>query len=232
MGVHPCMCMEFVPKVGNEDKNINDESFAKKYLDELINLTKDNINRVVAVGEFGLDFDRLGYCDKEIQLKFFDYQMQLLNEFQLPLFLHMRNATDETIGILKKHRDKWETVGGVCHSFTGTRECLQKVLDLGLYVGVNGCSLKTMENLDNVKRIPLDKLLFETDSPWCGIKKSHASYESIKTKYDSVNKAHLVDQCPNCTLSIRNEPCNMRQVAEVVHSIGQFNMNFTQLCNK
>lgn len=74
---------------------------------------------------------------------------------------------------------------GVVHSFTGTLEELQKLLDLGFYIGINGCSLKTEENLKVAAKIPLDRLLIETDAPWCEIRKSHAAYRYL-TAYPNV----------------------------------------------
>jgi TatD DNase family protein len=52
------------------------------------------------------------------------------------------------------------------HSFTGTETELKEYLDLGLYIGVNGCSLKTDENLENVKKIPLDRIMLESNYFW------------------------------------------------------------------
>lgn len=65
------------------------------------------------------------------------------------------------------------------HSFTGTREEMWELVNAGWDIGVNGCSMKTVENLDVVREIPLGRLQVETDGPWCEIRNSHASMEFL-----------------------------------------------------
>ena len=74
------------------------------------------------------------------------------------------------------------------HSFTGTESELNKYLDLGLYIGITGCSIKTIENIKLIPKIPLDKLLLETDAPYCQIKPSHASFKFVQTKFQMSKK--------------------------------------------
>ncbi|KAL8425463.1 hypothetical protein Efla_002584 [Eimeria flavescens] len=104
--------------------------------------------RIVAVGEIGLDYDRLRFCDAATQKQCFELQLGLSYTSGLPLFLHMRNAADDFLAILKKNEKLWRAAGGVAHSFTGTAEEARLLLDAGLYIGINGCSLKTEENLE------------------------------------------------------------------------------------
>lgn len=66
------------------------------------------------------------------------------------------------------------TNGGVVHSFDGTLEEAMKYIDFGFYIGINGCSLKTDKQLNVVAQIPNDKIVVETDCPWCSIRATHA----------------------------------------------------------
>jgi TatD DNase family protein len=119
----------------------------------------------VAFGEIGLDYDRLFLSAKEPQLKYFEAQLDLAVEIQLPLFLHSRAASEDFERLLAPRLEKL-TKRGLVHSFTGTLEEMQRMVALGLDIGVNGCSLKTEENLEVVKALPLDRLQIETDGPW------------------------------------------------------------------
>ena len=83
----------------------------------------------------------------------------------MPLFLHMRAACENFVEILQPRLNDFPK-RGLVHSFTGSKEELRQILEMGFDVGVNGCSLKTEENLEVTRSIPLDRLQIETDAPW------------------------------------------------------------------
>jgi len=120
---------------------------------------------VVAIGEIGLDY----YWDtstKDIQHDVFRKHINLAREVKLPLILHNRNAYDDMLKILKE--EKADEVGGIFHCFSGDYEFAKKCLDLGFYISFAGnITFKKAEDLrDIAKKIPLDRILIETDSPY------------------------------------------------------------------
>lgn len=127
-------------------------------------------------------------------------------EFNLPLFLHCRAAADDLVEILTRNRSS--VVGGVVHSFDGTEQDLHKILQLGMYIGINGCSLRTNESLEVVTKIPRDRLMIETDCPWCEVKPTHPGYCHVVTKFPTVKKEKYTLVSGN-QVKGRNEPVNI-----------------------
>lgn len=160
VGCHPTRCNEF-------------ESDPDKYHLQLCNAIEKHRNKVVAIGEIGLDYDRLQFCNADVQKKYFERQLSLVEKYKLPLFLHCRNSFDDFYDIVQSNLYKI-TNGGVVHSFDGTIEEAMKLIEIGFYIGLNGCSLKTEDQLKVVAQIPNERILIETDCPWCGIRPSHA----------------------------------------------------------
>ena len=211
VGVHPTRCNEFV------DNDTN----AEQHLQSLLDIVKDGMcdGTVAAVGEMGLDYDRLEFCPKHVQQTYFEKQLLLSQETKLPLFLHNRNVNSDVYDVLAKNRDKWTK--GVVHSFDDSLELAKQFINLGeLYIGLNGCSLKSADNLNVVKELPLDRILLETDCPYCDIKRTHAGYEFVTTQFDTKpEKKCNADETPGSCVKGRNEPCHIIQVAEVVAGV-------------
>ncbi|RCH91812.1 TatD DNase [Rhizopus stolonifer] len=204
VGCHPTRCSEF-------------ESYPdgpQAYFDALLQLATSK--RVIAIGECGLDYDRIQFCDKETQKKYFLRQFELAEKTGLPMFLHNRNTGDDFYQMIQQNRHRFTQ--GVVHSFTGPIEEMQKLVELGLYIGVNGCSLKTQANLDVVKAIPEDRLMIETDAPWCDIRPTHASYAYLDPK--DVPAAKKKEKFEMGTMvKSRNEPATISLVLTVVAAI-------------
>ena len=119
-------------------------------------------NRVVAVGEIGLDF-YIADADRERQIQLFEQQLQLAKEFDLPVILHVRKAHDAVLQLLKKVRVK----GGFSHAFNGSLQQAQQYIDLGFKLGFGG-SL-TWPNAKKIQQLattlPLESIVLETDAP-------------------------------------------------------------------
>ncbi len=121
--------------------------------------------QVVAIGETGLDYF-YSADTKEVQLRSFVDHIKVANQLDKPLIIHTRDARQDTIDLLKEH--KAESTKGVLHCFTESWEMAEAAIALNMYISISGIvTFKTAIELQEVvKKIPLDKLLIETDSPW------------------------------------------------------------------
>jgi TatD DNase family protein len=151
VGIHPTRAREFNGRIDH-------------VVQELLDIVESAKEKVVAIGELGLDYDRLHFSSVAEQKPAFEAQFVLAEKTGLPLFLHDRNTRGDFAAIIRANRQRFST--GVVHSFTGTLDEMREYIAQDLYIGLNGCSLKTKDNIDVAKLVPLDRLMLETDCPY------------------------------------------------------------------
>lgn len=133
------------------------------YLKDIERLTIENPDKVKAIGEIGLDYHYDGY-DAELQKKVFSEQMALAKKLDLPVIIHSRDATEDTLDILKQYKG----LKGVLHCFSGSSETAKQILDLGYHISFTG--VLTFKNskkaIKALQVVPMDRLILETDCPY------------------------------------------------------------------
>ena len=116
---------------------------------------------IVAIGEIGFDY----YWDttfKDEQREVFRRQLDLAEELNLPVMIHSREATEDTLNVLKTAH-----VRGVIHCFNGSKEVAQQYLQMGFYLGIGGVlTFKNCKLSETLEVVPLDRLVLETDGPY------------------------------------------------------------------
>ncbi len=145
-------CLGVHPENINEDLN---------ELDKIIEDNKDN-PKFIAIGEIGLDY-YWTKDNKDIQQKMLRHQMELAKKYNKPVIIHSREATKDTIDILKEYPE----VCGDIHCFSGSFETAQIYIKMGYYIGVGGVmTFKNANIKDVIVQLPIERLLLETDSPF------------------------------------------------------------------
>lgn len=156
------------------DKNLSKETWG-----EMMKLAKEP--EVVAIGEFGFDFFYHNEAEaKENQTKLAKKHLELAQEANLPVILHIREAFEPFFGLVKDFSE----ITGVVHSFSDTPEKLKLVLDLPnkFYIGLNGIMTfsKNPRQLQAAKEVPLERIVLETDSPYLTPPPERGKINSIK----------------------------------------------------
>ena len=144
LGFHP----DCATKVSDEDIN-----WLRKILVEN--------EKVIGVGEIGLDY-HYGKEDKVLQLDLFAKQLKIAEELNLPVVIHSRDATEDTINMLKNFKVK-----GVIHCFSGSLETAKTYIKMGYYLGIGGVvTFKNSKLGTTLQSLSLDNIVLETDSPY------------------------------------------------------------------
>lgn len=123
--------------------------------------------KMLAVGEIGLDY-YYDFSPRDVQKEWFDRQLSLAAELDLPVVLHIRDAMGDCLDVLRAHAGELKCIGGIMHCFSGSVESARECLDLGLMLGFGG-SLTFKNNRRGVETAafaPLDRIVFETDCPY------------------------------------------------------------------
>lgn len=117
--------------------------------------------KVVGIGEIGLDY-HYTKDNKDKQIWLFEEQLKIAEEFNLPVVIHSRDATMDTINTLKKYKVK-----GIIHCFSGSLETAKIYISMGLLLGIGGVvTFKNSKLKDVVKEVPSESIVLETDSPY------------------------------------------------------------------
>lgn len=141
---------------------IHPESVAK-YKDEDLKFIENNIyeEKIIAIGEIGLDY-HYSKEDKEQQIQLFESQLRIAEKNNIPIIVHSREATLDTLTSLKKFNCR-----GIIHSFGGSYETALEYIKLGYLIGINGViTFKNSHLKEVIVKLPLDSLVLETDSPY------------------------------------------------------------------
>ncbi len=137
-----------------EADNIEEQDLVK--LEQLLSLEK-----IIGIGEIGLDY-HYSSENKEKQQQLFEYQLSLAEKYNLPVVIHTRDATNDTINILKKYNVK-----GIIHCFSGSYETACQYINMGFLLGIGGViTFKNCHLKDTVKKLSLKNIVLETDSPY------------------------------------------------------------------
>lgn len=136
---------------------------AKDGFDQVEALVRDRSPKLVAIGEIGLDYFYT-HSPRQVQIQALEAQLQLARDHQLPVIFHVREAFDDFWPIF----DNFSGLKGELHSFTDSQVNLDAALGRGLFIGVNGISVFTKDKAQKsvFDRIPLERLLLETDAPF------------------------------------------------------------------
>jgi len=146
MGLHPCSVKE---------DYLNELTIVENYLTQ---------KKFYAIGECGLDF----YWDKTFikeQIHALEFQLALSIQYELPIILHTRNATQETIDVIRPHSS--QKLKGIFHCFGGSVEEANQIIEMGFYLGIGGVVTYKNAGLDKVlEQIDLKHIVLETDAPY------------------------------------------------------------------
>ncbi|MBE6072003.1 MAG: TatD family deoxyribonuclease [Clostridium butyricum] len=195
--------------LGIHPENANE--FKEDTADEIKEYIKNN-DKIVAIGEIGLDYYWEENPPKEVQKEIFRKQMRLADELDLPVVIHDRDAHQDTLEIIKE----FPNVIGVVHCFSGSVEFAKECIKLGYYIGFTG--VVTFKNAKKVvkvaKEIPIDRILVETDCP----------YMAPEPNRGKRNRSDYIEYIINKIGEIKEvEPIKANQI---------FNDNFKRLINK
>ena len=169
--------------------------------------------KVVCVGEIGLDYHWVkDPIQREKQKEWFIKQIEFANKVKKPISIHNREAFEDCLKILKEHKPLY---GGVMHCYSGSVELLKDVLDLGLYIGLDGpltfTNAKTPKEV--CEKVPLDRLVVETDSPYLSPHPLRGTINEPKnialvideiTRLKGLSKKHILDVLYENSLKLFN----------------------------
>lgn len=137
--------------------------YADNYNEDDLKYIMDNIGveKIVAIGEIGLDYHYDNFS-KEKQITLFKAQLKMAEQNNLPVIIHMREATNDVLNTLKEYRVK-----GVIHCFTGSVETANILIKMGFFLGINGVvTFKNCNLINTIKEIGIDHIVLETDAPY------------------------------------------------------------------
>lgn len=190
IGLHPIHLTSDLVKIKNDTEEIEIKTREENFdYEKYIKLA--NSEKVVAIGEIGLDYyykpktKRKLELFKEKQKEALLQQLKLAKEFNLPVIFHCRMAHKDLIQFLKTNEEA-RPPAAVAHGFVGNLNELKEYLNFGYYVGFNGIIFKKIEGIDfeeSIRQTPLEKILIETDCPYLTPPPQNGRNEPLHLKY-------------------------------------------------
>lgn len=159
------------PAIGLHPQNIKEdweEQLTMLHARLLSTINAQLPTQYIAIGEIGLDY-HFDTTYKDAQHEAFRRQLTWAEELDLPVMIHVRDATEDALAILKEYAPSKDRKGvcGVMHCWSGSEEVAQQLVQMGLYLGIGGIiTFKNCKLREHLNSIPLDRIVLETDSPY------------------------------------------------------------------
>ena len=216
--------VDYIINIGSDmESSVKSMELAKKYdfiyaavgvhPHEVRDMTEADIERlreyskyekVVAIGEIGLDY-YYDFSPRDKQRYWFERQLELAAELDLPVSIHSRDAAQETFDIIKNSRVR----KGVIHAYSGSVEMARDYIDMGFYIGVGGVvTFKNAKKLIDVVRFaPVERILLETDSPYLSpvpLRGTVNNSQNLKYVADKIGEIKQISPEKVCEITSQN----------------------------
>uniref|UniRef100_A0A6P7GWK9 Deoxyribonuclease TATDN1 n=1 Tax=Diabrotica virgifera virgifera TaxID=50390 RepID=A0A6P7GWK9_DIAVI len=212
VGCAPINCLQF-------EENGEPDSYVQQ-LKDIITLGKE---KVVAIGECGINTFMTYYYPLNIQLKYFRIQVQMSILFNLPLIISLHG--NDTPKLLLTITRCYPTLRAAVYCFDPSVEMIKKLVDAGFYIGLDTWSFLSDKTIEAVKIIPLDKILFQTSCPSNIIHHSFPTYWNVSKENLDLLRTKKEKWRPDFMVTGRNEPCNVRQILDMAAFVTNMNKN-------